>query len=248
MTIFSRSLIVLALTGSVSAAMATPSFDSLTIRSTEISAKNESPRQLISVDPNTGERTDTQFNDSDVRGWEVDYSEQLNDNTYWFAGYRNDRQSLTEHSQIYQPSPITISNYFNQTNITTRQYTLGAGYIFELSEHTTFDINGSIGRMKLKVDDFHQMDSEQTTTTFLLRSHHYSTVAGYNARLRHEFTEDLEFYTSIGGERWYADEDDTISVQTIGLNYFIFDETAISVEYGKYDGEERSAVGVHFTF
>ncbi|MDZ7903989.1 MAG: hypothetical protein U5L01_16305 [Rheinheimera sp.] len=135
---------------------------------------------------------------------------------------------MTEHSQIYQPSPITISNYFNQTNITTRQYTLGAGYIFELSEHTTFDINGSIGRMKLKVDDFHQMDSEQTTTTFLLRSHHYSTVAGYNARLHHEFTEDLEFYTSIGGERWYADEDDTISVQTIGLNYFIFDETAIS--------------------
>ena len=68
MTIFSRSLIVLALTGSVSAAMATPSFDSLTIRSTEISAPNEFPNTIVTVDPNTGTQIQTQRNASDVNG------------------------------------------------------------------------------------------------------------------------------------------------------------------------------------
>ena len=71
MTIFSRSLIVLALTGSVSAAMATPSFDSLTIRSTEISAPNEFPETVYYVDPNTGREIQTQRNESDVNGWEL---------------------------------------------------------------------------------------------------------------------------------------------------------------------------------
>ena len=248
MTIFSRSLIVLALTGSVSAAMATPSFDSLTIRSTEISAPNEFPETVYYVDPNTGREIQTQRNESDVNGWELKYSEQLNDNTYWFANYRNDRFSQTEYSQMSQPTPPVIANLFNETNVSTRHYTWGAGYIFNLSEHTTVDFSGSIGRMKLKAKDFFRYTSGQSANSYVENVRTYSTVAGYGARFRHEFTEDLEFYTSIGGERWYADEDDTISVQTIGLNYFIFDETAISVEYGKYDDEERSAVGVHFTF
>ncbi len=247
MTIFSRSFIVLALTSSLSA-MATPSFDSLTIRSTEISAPNEFPNTNLYVDPTTGATTKTQANQSDVNGWELKYSEQLNDSTYWFANFRNDRFSQTEYSQMYQPSPPDIANFFNETNVTTRQYTWGAGYIINLSENTTVDFSGSIGRMKLKVKDYFQYTADQTSAEFSQNKHSYSTIAGYNARLRHEFTEDLEFYTSIGGERWYADEDDTISVQTVGLNYFIFDETAISFEYGKYDDEERTAVGVHFTF
>lgn len=247
MTMFTRSLIALALTTSISA-FATPSFDSLTIRATNINAPSADTYNTVSVDPVSGVRTDTQNYASDVNGWELKWSEQLSDHTYWFAGYRNDRTSFTENAQMYQPSPITIMRFSNETSVSTRQYSLGAGYIFKLSDRTTVDVNGSMGRLKLKGTEFTSYTSENNYQTFVQSGHSYATVAGYNARLRHEFSDDFEFYASVGGERWYADEDDTISVQTVGVNYFIFDETAISVEYGKYDDEERTAVGVHFTF
>ena len=161
MTIFSRTLIVLALASSGSA-VATPSFDSLTIRSTEINAPTTQPLTTITVDPTTGTRTDTQYSESDIRGWELNYSEQTSDNTYWFATYRNDRFSQAEYSQIYQQSPITISTYPNETKVTTSRYSLGAGYIMHLSEKTTADFSGSIGRMKFKVSDYFRYTTEQT--------------------------------------------------------------------------------------
>jgi hypothetical protein len=247
MILFSRTLCVFACTASLSA-LATPSFDSLTIRSTEISAPNEHEFRTVSIDPVTGVRTDRQFQQSDINGWELKFSEQISENSYWTAGYRNDRSSSSENTQIYQPSPITISTLSQHTRFSTRQYSLGAGYIFDLSKNTTLDFSGNIGRLKLKTKDVTRYGTEQSSQTYWQDDHNYTTIAGYQARVRHEFGDDIEFYATIGGERWYADTEDTVRVQTVGLNYFIFGDTAISFEYGKYDDEARTAIGAHFRF
>lgn len=247
MTQLTRTFLTAAVFTSMST-LATPSFDTLTIRATEINAPKLATSTEVSVDPTTGTRIDSQFYQSSVRGWEFNYSEQFSDRMYWFLGYQNDRSTLTENSQMFQSSPVAVANYTQHTNLRTRHYTLGTGYIMPLSARTTVDISGSIGRMKWKEHESNRYDFADGYAESYIQQNRYSTVAGYQARLRHEFGEDLEFYATLGGERWYADVDETISIQKVGLHYFIFDETAISVEFGRYDDEDRSAIGIHFTY
>lgn len=229
---------------------ATPDFDSLTIRSTEINMGPTYSTSVTTIDPSSGVRTDSQMYNTDITGWEFKYSEQISDNTYWYSNYRNDRAVFTENTQIYTPAPVQIVYESEQTRMSTRQWSFGAGYILNLSPNTTLDFSGGLGRAKVKLHNYVTYDDEITNTngSYLVKNHSYSTVAAYQVRLRHEFSEDLEFYTSIGNERWYADENETISVQTVGFHYDLFGDIALSFEFGKYDDEERTAIGAHLTF
>ncbi len=247
MTLLTRTLLTAAVITSMST-LATPSFDTLTIRATELDAPKLATSTEVTIDPTTGTRIDSQFYQSSVRGWEFNYSEQFSDRMYWSLGYQNDRATFAENSQMFQSSPLAVASYTQQTHLRTRRYTLGAGYIMPLSDNTTVDISGNIGRMKWKESESNRYDFADGYAESSSQQNRYRTVAGYQARLRHEFGEDLEFYATLGSERWYADEDETITVQKFGLNYFIFDETAISVEFGRYDDEDRSAIGIHFTY
>lgn len=231
-------------------ALATPHFDTLTIRSTEINNGPTYSTSTTLINPSTGVRTDTQTYSTDITGWEFKYSEQISDNTYWYSNYRNDRAVFTENTQIYTPAPVQIVYEREQTRMSTRQWAFGAGYIFNLSPNTTLDLSGGLGRAKVKLHNYVTFDDEITDTSgsYLVKNHSYSTIAAYQLRLRHNFSEDLEFYTSIGNERWYADENETISVQTVGFNYDFLGDFALSFEFGKYDDEERTAIGVQLSF
>ncbi|TMP37385.1 hypothetical protein [Pseudoalteromonas rubra] len=128
------------------------------------------------------------------------------------------------------------------------QFTLGAGYIHELDEHSLLDVSFHVGRLSLKG----KAEVVEKTPSGYFRQNSSGSIGENIYRLRGQYQtrvmNDIELRAGLGLERVSDEDSDTEALFFVGAGYHFNSMFSVHTEYRHIDDYNTLDVNFRYSF